>query len=701
MLHSPGIQIFESSTTPAAEVVANTNGVATLGYSTRGPLNKLVRLASVSEFASIFGKPVSASDEAYSHILVNNVLSQQNAPVYFMRIGASDAKEATCPVTNATLTPARVAIKENGIIPNYFTISKGEGTLVDGSVFEITIASDAEEASGSAISSTVSVPLTSIYTDSTLTSLQVSIYTVLSALSEDSTISSLYDFRAYTPGLKETEAGEDPVLASDAGILITRKKENTSTTTTVTLAFKKKDGTAYAATDIDDEPTVLDGTGDVKKFAGLNLGKTSVDSSLVLEDHFLLSAKDPGSGMNGVAVVKSTNGSLWEVRLLDEDGVELEVITSIQPSKFIETINDKSRFIAIDADLYVKGTNPTKSAWENGTYVLGKGQLLSSGAYWIHREITKDGTFAAYYPVEGTDGYSEDKGITTSYYVAALGSTDFTNCDENSFSILATPGTQEYLVQQAAVALCETRGDAIYLVDVPRQYCESKSEIQDAVSWSNENPAFQSSYAAIYYGTFAQTNPYDTTANIWLPASVFIAPKMIRLDETVGEFYAPAGIQNGTISVADYGYSPDQEDRDVLVGDNNVINPIIYSNTRGVFAFAQKTTDRSASALNRVGVRRMTNAIKRNLRSSLQELLFRINNEYSRSRARRLVDNVMLPLQSAGAVDNYTINVVSGTGAARNELYVYLTFVPNGLIEKIYVYINITDAGVQVTEAVA
>lgn len=691
MLLSPGIQIFESSVSPAAEVVANTNGVATLGYSTRGPLNKLVRLASATEFANIFGSPVEGYEHA--HILVNNVLAQ-NAPVYFMRIGSEDAAKATCPVTNITLSPAKIAIAETGSDPNYFTIDKAAGseTALDKDSFMTVVISATAETGGEPLAAvSKEFALTPVYnTESTpaIVSFKLSIYDVLSKLSEDSNLNALYDFKAYTG-------------VSTSGVLVTRKKENTASTTTITLAVTHGSSReSYGTGVIDNVPIIYDGTGQSEPTAwnGNKLGKTSTESTLADQDHFVLSAKSSGSGMNDIKVIKSTNtsavpgGDTWNIRLVDTNGVVIETIGSVVPKDFVETVNKKSAYI--DIQDFTEGTSATRVTplWTDGTYVLGEGMLLSSGSYWNGGSQTC---------TKGTDGVSEDKGITTSYYVAALGSTDFTNCDENTFSVLATPCTQEYLVQQAAIAVCEERGDAIYLVDVPEQMCHGKDDIDNVVEWSNSNPSFFTSYAAIYYGTFAQVNPYNTAVNIQLPASVFIAPRMMNLDNTVGEFYAPAGVQNGTISVADYGYSPDQADRDLLVGNGNVVNPIIYSNTRGVMAFAQKTTDRSNSPLNRVGVRRMTNAIKRKLRSRLQELLFRLNNEYSRSRARRIVDGVMLGLQNSGAVEGYTINVVSGTGAARNELNVYLTFQPFGLIEKIYVYVNITDAGVEVSEAIA
>ena len=364
----------------------------------------------------------------------------------------------------------------------------------------------------------------------------------------------------------------------------------------------------------------------------------------------------------------------------------------------------KFEYITIDDVAYGEENTEAKISWLDGTWELGVGAILADGTSWSPEE-------GDYKVEEGNDGYptvtidddieqySESRAIDL--YVEALGNDDFVNTDEFSFSILATPGTQNTLVQNAAISVCTTRGDAIYLADVPRAYCESKQGIDEAVAWANGNSGFQSSYCAIYYGWFYQTNPYNTESNIACPAYCFIAPKMVALDQSMGEFFAPAGITRGGLVCSDWSYSPDQKDRDKLVGNDNVINPISYSNTRGVTIMAQKTTDRTTSPLNRVGIRRMTNAIKRELRSQLVALLFEPNNETARARARVIVDDIMSALRTKECIENYDINVVSGTGANRNDLNVYLSFAPYGLIEKIYVYLSITDAGVEVTEAVA
>lgn len=736
-LLSPGIQIFESSVTPATTVAPAGNGVATLGFAKKGPVNKLTRVRSVSEFTEVFGNPVDGN--YYAHILAQSVLAN-GTDVYFMRLGDPNTlAEAKCPVVaDFKVEGAKVALAndaEIGLVSGYFTtlwdksVSSSVDHPEDGLKVRITVNSPVDGDTN---------PVRYAYADAYMADsfggidkgvhekiIYASLLEVNEALTEAA--GDLYNFTIVNNTSKD-----------EVGILISAKNDkafdnSSAASLTVGLSFGYLDGTnvwtyieasntgdmaeeiATGCGTVTNPVKLLDGTGDVKTFNGATLRiKSSVAEFTGLSDYdrFNLTAKYPGADMNGVRVVKTTvtssvgKGETWTVSVYNPGALQpVESRTGITPDNFLAEMS-KFEYITIDDVAYGSDNTEQKISWFDGTWELGVGAILSDGTSWIPTNDPE----SDYYPQKGNDGYptvtvdgkeqySESRAVDL--YVAALGNDDFINTDEFSYSILATPGTQNILVQNAAISVCTTRGDAIFLADVPAQYCNDKQGIDSAVEWANGNSGFQSSYCAIYYGWFYQTNPYDVESSIACPASCFLAPKMVALDQSMGEFFAPAGITRGGLICSDWSYSPDQKDRDKLVGNDNVINPISYSNTRGVTIMAQKTTDRTTSPLNRVGIRRMTNAIKRSLRSQLVALLFEPNNETARARARVIVDNIMSALRTKECIESYDINVVSGTGANRNDLNVYLSFAPYGLIEKIYVYLSITDAGVEVTEAVA
>lgn len=730
-LLSPGIQIFESSVTPAAATAPAENGVATLGFSTKGPINELIRIRSVSEFAEVFGDPIE--DFPYAHIMAQSVLAN-GTDVYFMRLAdQTKAKAAKCPVISSfSVEPAEVALKAD--------VTSGSVPIQNGAI-SMLWNSETTDTPVHDLTYRIELSHPTLAEDPVLIECEASFYS-------DTTLGAkgIVSFGINTDFINAFNASEakkyfDYIIVneegkSEVGVILkalnARNFDSESKTLTLNASLGYYDtnntwyylsgssiGTPWRGQAVSTE-TITHAAGSVTTddFGGKAMRANSTlkdftlsegDDQLENYSRFNLVASNPGSSMNGVIVTKTTVKSsvggdeTWTVSVYEKDAQQpYETRTGITPENFLSEMTKFATIAIEDAEL-----RNGKTAWEwvDGRWELGTGLVLDDGTSWQPSDNNYIGDI--YVAEEGTDGfpaignqYNESKAVEL--YVNALGKDEFVNTDEYSFSILATPGMQATLVQNAAINVCATRGDAIYLADIPLQYCKNKQSIDDVVAWANGNSGFQSSYCAIYYGWFAQTNPYDKDGNsIMCPASCFIAPKMVALDTSMGEFYAPAGITRGNLICSDWSYSPDQKDRDKLVGNDNVVNPISYSNTRGVTIMSQKTTDRTTSPLNRVGIRRMTNAIKRNLRSQLVALLFEPNNETARARARGIADNIMASLRSRECIESYDINVVSGTGAARNELNVYLSFAPYGLIEKIYVYLSITDAGVEVTETVA
>ena len=53
-------------------------------------------------------------------------------------------------------------------------------------------------------------------------------------------------------------------------------------------------------------------------------------------------------------------------------------------------------------------------------------------------------------------------------------------------------------------------------------------------------------------------------------------------------WYAPAGTTRGKVSALDVEYSPSRTDRDLLYGDTNIVNPIVYFVGEGITIWGQK-----------------------------------------------------------------------------------------------------------------
>lgn len=680
---SPSVQIFENTTSSYESAVTGT-GVASVGFSTMGPMNELMLFGSYDEFVKKMGKPVPEYPNA--HLLARRVLATGAGGFYFVRAGSTSeqlAKKSTVIVTNHTGATVgkyfwkSLSSDSKEIISPYLGVTEdAEGTI------ELTINLTVGASAAIPVKKTFDVRsnISVVLSDDTTPVIKgIHLDTIASAFNNDSTFSALAVMKSSV--VKSDDAVE-------YGLYIETKGYTTAvgipSVSNVSLMGKTSSDEAY------------DGV-----LANANGGTAN--------STFTIEAKYYGSGTVGYSVKKYTivnpipnreNTFVIEVR--DAVGNILETFSGLTLENFVNKINHSdtgSQYVYISGFSYDEADT---NGFVDGTYVLGKGTLLPNGVYAYNTEV--------YLPEAGLDGVptltDNPHNLTeviSDLFVNALSEPSLLNLDNVFFSIISVPDSQNSLVQNSAIEVARKRGDAFCVVDVPLDYSAEKATISSAIAWHNggselRGSAIESSYAGVYYGWTTVLNEY-TNSNINIPPSILVVPRMLAVDASDGVYYAPAGAQRGRVIASDYLYSPDVDDREEMCGGINCINPIIYSNTRGLMIYGQKTADRTGSALNRVNVRRMVNEIKRKLYNRLDEVRFELNNATTQGRARTIASDVLISYKSVGAIENYTVDVNSPGGAERDVLNIYIEFVPVGLVERIRVFLNIAESGVAITEA--
>jgi hypothetical protein len=135
--------------------------------------------------------------------------------------------------------------------------------------------------------------------------------------------------------------------------------------------------------------------------------------------------------------------------------------------------------------------------------------------------------------------------------------------------------------------------------------------------------ARNSSYAATYY-PHVQIQDATLGKFRFVPPSVVIAG-VYHFNDVVGQpWFAPAGLNRGGIDSAVQAYRKlTQSNRDDLYDSN--VNPIATFPGQGVTVFGQKTTQKKASALDRVNVRRLLINIKSFISRTSRTLVFEQN----------------------------------------------------------------------------
>ena len=200
------------------------------------------------------------------------------------------------------------------------------------------------------------------------------------------------------------------------------------------------------------------------------------------------------------------------------------------------------------------------------------------------------------------------------------------NQDFYDINMIIVPGVNQKdhaTVVNKAITVCETRGDAIAIVDPVRYGTTTLSTV------TGEANDYNSSYAAMYW-PWVQIADNQLGKNVWVPPSVVMPGVMAYNDNIAAEWYAPAGLNRGGITAIKAERNLTHTNRDTLY--ENRINPIATFPGVGVCAWGQKTLQKRASALDRINVRRLLINLKKFIASTSKYLVFEQNTVATRNR---------------------------------------------------------------------
>lgn len=223
------------------------------------------------------------------------------------------------------------------------------------------------------------------------------------------------------------------------------------------------------------------------------------------------------------------------------------------------------------------------------------------------------------------------------------------NADNVDFNLLTLPGVNNanhsYIVGEA-IDLCETRGDAFYIVDL----AGLNADITEVV---NQAETLNTNYAAGYY-PWVRINDSLTNVALWAPPSVVI-PQVYAFSDTVGaEWFAPAGLNRGGIPGAiGVKLRLNQANRDILY--EGKVNPIAQFPGQGICVWGQKTLQNRSSALDRVNVRRLLITVKKFIASSARFLVFEQNTEATRNRFLNIVNPYLAGVQQRSGLTAFRV----------------------------------------------
>jgi phage tail sheath protein FI len=256
-------------------------------------------------------------------------------------------------------------------------------------------------------------------------------------------------------------------------------------------------------------------------------------------------------------------------------------------------------------------------------------------------------------------------GPTLTGYTKALHTVSDVN--DVGMQLLVVPSIRVRYVTDTAINMVEQdRFDCFYIMD-PEQYDTNGTDLTGSYSELSVaqtaekfiDRGVNSSFAATYFPDVS-LRVAGGTVYTNVPSSVVAFGVYARNDAIAAPFYAPAGVSRGVLTNVDrFSITLDQTNADRLYVAR--INPLISKLPVGPVVWGQKTLLNKESLLNRVNVRRLLIAIRREVRAIGVRFLFEPARASTLQAFNAAVQPVMARYQSAGGVEAYKVAIDSTT----------------------------------------
>ena len=284
--------------------------------------------------------------------------------------------------------------------------------------------------------------------------------------------------------------------------------------------------------------------------------------------------------------------------------------------------------------------------------------------------------------------------------------------EEVNMNLLAVPGITNETLTNHAIDICEDRGDAMALIDLPNLYypqhekytASKKDRIGvgvDSAATSLKDRRIDSSYGATFY-PWVQTRDQATGRAVWIPPSVAMMGVLASSQAASHLWFAPAGFNRGGLSdgaagipVANVTERLTSKQRDKLYEAN--INPIASFPSSGIVVFGQKTLQERQSALDRINVRRLVIYLKKQISILSTQVLFEQNVQSTWNRFKSLVEPFLANVKVQFGITDYRLILDETTTTPdlidQNIMYAKIMVKPARAIEYIAIDFVVASTG--------
>jgi len=229
--------------------------------------------------------------------------------------------------------------------------------------------------------------------------------------------------------------------------------------------------------------------------------------------------------------------------------------------------------------------------------------------------------------------------------------------EQVDLDLIAIPGHSSTAIVQEILAFArDYRQDCLAIIDSPFGLT-----VKEIVAWQNgthplNTTRFDSDFGALYWPWVKLYDSYNKV-DVWCPPSGSVLATIARSDFLSAPWFAPAGLNRGVVpNITDVYNRPTLEERDLMYGNRNCVNPIVnFVDVGGFVIFGQKTLQRTPTALDRVNVRRLMFYIEKRIRKASRGLLFDPNDEIFRNRFVSIATQILNEVRIGRGLNDFII----------------------------------------------
>ena len=286
------------------------------------------------------------------------------------------------------------------------------------------------------------------------------------------------------------------------------------------------------------------------------------------------------------------------------------------------------------------------------------------------------------------------------------------DADYVQMNAITIPGVTNATVTDYLLDMVEDRADALAVVDIPFAYTPDTEDTGSSESRNAGNTpqaaadnlasrSINNSYGAAYY-PWVQIQDTSTNQVLWAPPSVAALGVLSFTDRSQAPWFAPAGFTRGGLSegaagipVLDVSRRLSSDERDTLYETN--INPIAKFPAEGIVVFGQKTLQQTASALDRINVRRLMIFLKREISFIASRLLFGPNSRITWDRFLGQATPLLESVKAQFGIEDFRLILDDSTTTPdlidRNIIYAKMLVKPTRSVEYFAIDFVVTNSG--------